>query len=115
MLDFSFGELALIVMVALLIVGPKDLPRVMYAVGKWFGQFKVIADDFREGFKSAMSDTHLQDIQKDIQEVHEDIKYIRDQEGNLQRVYDISDFLDERERAKVKVSAPTPEPEKKSK
>jgi sec-independent protein translocase protein TatB len=112
MLDFSFGELALIVLVALLIVGPKDLPRVMYAVGKWFGQFKVIADDFREGFKSAMKESQLHDLQKDLKEVHEEIEYIRDSDGNLQRVYDISDFLDERERAKVKVSSP--EPEKKS-
>ena len=112
MLDFSFGELALIVLVALLIVGPKDLPRIMYAVGKWFGQFKVIADGFREGFKNAIHESQLQDLHKDLTAVHDEIEYIRDKDGNLKRVYDISDFLDERERAKVKEA--TPEPEKKS-
>jgi sec-independent protein translocase protein TatB len=112
MLDFSFGELALIVLVALLIVGPKDLPRVMYAMGRWIGQWKGVADQFRDGFKSAMQESQLEDVHKDLTAIHEEIEYIRDKDGNLQRVYDISDFLEERERSKVK--SQTPETEKKS-
>lgn len=105
MLDFSFGELALIVLVALLIVGPKDLPKVMHAVGRWFGQFKGMADEFRAGFKSAMRESQLEDVEKDLTAIHQEIEYIRDQDGNLQRVYDISDFMDERERSKPKLTA----------
>ncbi len=94
MLDFSFGEIALVVFVALVVVGPKDLPVVMRTLGRWFGQFKNITDEFREGFRSAMHGTSLEDVEQDIHEIHKEIKYIRDQEGNLQRVYDISDFTD---------------------
>jgi sec-independent protein translocase protein TatB len=112
MLDFSFGELAVIVLVALLIVGPKDLPKVMHAIGRWFGQFKGIADEFRAGVKSAMRESQLEDVEKDLSDIHNEINYIRDQNGNLQRVYDISDFMDERERAKVQ--APVKEQEQKS-
>lgn len=104
MFDFSFGELGLIVLVALLIVGPKDLPRVMHAIGRWFGQFKGMTDDFREGFKTAMREHQLHDVEKDLTEIHNEIEYIRDQEGNLQRIYDISDFLDERERSRIAVT-----------
>jgi Tat protein translocase TatB subunit len=106
MLDFSFGELALVVLVALLVVGPKDLPVVMRAVGKWFGQFKVIADEFREGFKSAMHGGGLGEMEKDLTAIHHESEYIRDQDGNLQRTYDIADFLDERERSKVTIAPP---------
>jgi len=113
MFDFSFGELALIVLVALLVVGPKDLPRVMYAVGRWFGQFKGMTDGFREGFKNAMREHELAEIEKELTAVHEEIEYIRDSEGNLQRIYHIGDFLDERERTKV-TNAVASEQEKKS-
>jgi len=93
MLDFSFGELGLIVLVALIIVGPKDLPVVMRTLG----------------LKSAMQESQLKDIENDINAIHEEVKFIRDEQGNLQRVYDISDFLDERERTKVVTSLPQPE------
>ena len=96
MLDFSFGEIALVVFVALIIVGPKDLPVVMRAIGRWFGQFRSITDEFRKGFKSAMEDSSLADVQQDIHSIREEIHYIKDQNGHLQRVYDISDFIDER-------------------
>jgi Tat protein translocase TatB subunit len=111
MFDFSFGELVLVVLVALLVVGPKELPRVMYAVGRWFGQFKGMTDDFREGFKTAIREHQLEDVEKELTTLHTEIEYIRDQDGNMQRIYDISDFLDERERSKVTV-IPSPAQEK---
>jgi Tat protein translocase TatB subunit len=101
MFDFSFGELALIVLVALLIVGPKDLPRVMHAVGRWFGQFKGMTDDFRSGFKNAMREHQLESVEKDLNDIHNEIGYIRDAEGNMQPIYKISDFLEERARSQV--------------
>lgn len=106
MLDFSFGELALIVLVALLIVGPKDLPVVMRAIGRWMGQFKGITNEFRQGFKSAMEHTGLDGIEKDIHGIHQEVRYIRDQQGNLQRTYDISDFLEHENQAKISSSTP---------
>lgn len=103
MLDFSFGELALVVLVALVVVGPKDLPVVMRALGRWFGQFKGIADEFREGFHSAMHEGSFAEVEKDIhsihEDLHEDVKYIKDEAGNFQRIYDISDLKNERMKA----------------
>ena len=99
MFDFSFGELALIVLVALLVVGPKDLPVVIRTIGRWAGQFKSIADEFKEGFKSVMDESSIKEISEDVHMAHEEVQYIRDERGNMQRVYDISDFLDERERS----------------
>ncbi len=103
MLDFSFGELALVVLVALVVVGPKDLPKVMRAVGKWFGQFKSIADDFRAGFKSAIADHSLGEVHEEIRKTQEEIRYIKGEDGNFHPTYDISDFIGTRE---VKVTPP---------
>lgn len=96
MLDFSFGEIALVVFVALIIVGPRDLPIVMRAIGRWFAQFRIITDEFREGFRSAMQESSLSDIEKEVHSINEEIKYIKDENGNFQRIYDISDVMKEK-------------------
>ncbi len=107
MFDFSFGELVLIALVALLVVGPKDLPVVVRAVGRWMGQFRGIADEFRQGFRSVMNEAALDETGK---ELRENMQFIKDEHGNLQRVYDLSDFMDERERAKVTIQPAAPPP-----
>lgn len=118
MFDFSFGELALIVLVALLIVGPKDLPKVMHAVGRWFGQFKGISDEFRAGFKTAMREHQLEDLEKDLTsihtEIHKEVGYIRDQQGNMQPIYEVADFLEERSKITIIPAQPQEGQEKKS-
>jgi sec-independent protein translocase protein TatB len=92
MLDFSFGELALIMLVALVVVGPKDLPVVMRALGRWIGQCKGIADEFRAGFKSALEGSPLQGMEQDLRAINEEVRFIHDEQGNLQRVYDVTDL-----------------------
>lgn len=101
MLDFSLGELAVVALVALFVVGPKDFPVVMHKLGQWAGKCKRLTDEFRSGFDSVMHAEGLKEVHDDIKGIEEEITYIRDAEGNLQRVYDISDFLDEEERRKV--------------
>jgi sec-independent protein translocase protein TatB len=93
MLDFSFGELILVVLVALIVVGPKELPVLMYKIGRWIGQIKGIGEEFTSGFKSAINDAGLQSMQKDIHEINNEIEYITDMEGNLQPTYDISHLI----------------------
>ena len=47
MFDIDSGELLIIAVVALVVIGPKDLPRVMRAVGHWVGQARGMARHFR--------------------------------------------------------------------
>ena len=102
MLDFSFGELALVALVAFLVVGPKDFPVIMRTLGRWAGQCKKVTDEFRAGFHSAMQQHDIKDIETDIATIQEEMNFIRDQSGNLQRVYDISEYLDEEKRPDMK-------------
>ncbi len=39
MFDFSFGELALVAVIAIIALGPKDIPRIAFQIGKWLKQF----------------------------------------------------------------------------
>jgi sec-independent protein translocase protein TatB len=50
MLSFGFGELALIAMVLLVVVGPERLPKAMQFLGKSYGQLRRAADDLRRAF-----------------------------------------------------------------
>jgi len=97
MFDFSFGELAVVMAVALFIVGPKDLPVVMRTIGKWFGQFKSITDEFKLGFQNVMNETSFSGIKKDLEEIEEEVRYIKDAEGNFHRIYNISDFIKDKD------------------
>ena len=50
MFDIAWSELLVILVVALVVVGPKDLPRLMRTAGQWAGRARTMADQFRRSF-----------------------------------------------------------------
>ncbi|MBX2803021.1 MAG: Sec-independent protein translocase protein TatB [Myxococcales bacterium] len=50
MLSFGLGEMLLVAVVALLVVGPERLPRVLRQLGRWYGQARRAADELRRAF-----------------------------------------------------------------
>lgn len=95
MLDFSFGELLVVAFVAFMVVGPKEFPIIMRTVGRWLGHCKGLADEFRVGFNSAMKQHGMEDLETDLATIEEEARFIRDQNGNLQRIYNFSDYTTE--------------------
>ena len=51
-------------LVALVVIGPKDLPRVLSAVGKWVGKARGVAAQFRSGFDDLVRESELADLEK---------------------------------------------------
>jgi len=51
MLDVAWPELVVIGAVALVAIGPKDLPKAMYALGKWAGKARAMAHDIHRAFE----------------------------------------------------------------
>jgi sec-independent protein translocase protein TatB len=49
-LDIGWTELLVIIVVAVVVVGPKDLPRMMRVAGQWMGRARAMADQFRRSF-----------------------------------------------------------------
>ena len=54
----------LVVLVALLVIGPKDLPRVLRVVGKWVGKARGVAAHFRSGFDEMIRQSELEELEK---------------------------------------------------
>lgn len=64
MFDVAPTELLLVAVVALLVIGPKDLPRAMRIVGKWVGRARGIARQFRSGIDTMIRESELADMEK---------------------------------------------------
>ena len=64
MFDIASSEFLLVMLVALVVIGPKDLPRVLSRVGKWVGKARSVAAQFRSGFDEMVRESELQDLEK---------------------------------------------------
>lgn len=64
MFDIAPTELMLVGIVALLVIGPKDLPKAMRFVGYWVSRARGVARQFRSGFDSMMREAELQEMEK---------------------------------------------------
>ena len=64
MFDVASSEFLLVMLVALVVIGPKDLPRVLSAVGKWVGKARGVAAQFRSGFDDMVRESELADLEK---------------------------------------------------
>ncbi len=64
MFDVAPSELMLIALIALLVIGPKDLPRVLRVVGQWVSKARGMARHFRSGFDDMVRESELADMEK---------------------------------------------------
>lgn len=64
MLDFNAPEFVVVAIVALLVIGPKDLPKAMRFVGKWFGKARAVTRQFRSGFDAMVREAELAELEK---------------------------------------------------
>ena len=64
MFGIDSGELLIIAVVALVVIGPKDLPRVMRTVGHFVGRARGMAKHFRSGFDTMIREAELEDMEK---------------------------------------------------
>ena len=64
MFDIGWSELVVIGVVALIAIGPKELPGVLRAVGQWVGKIKRMASDFQGQFQEAMREAEVADLKK---------------------------------------------------
>jgi sec-independent protein translocase protein TatB len=73
MFDIASTELLLVALVALVVIGPKDLPRVLRIIGNWVGKARGVAAQFKSGFDDMVRESELQDLEKKWQEENERI------------------------------------------
>src|SRR6201996_4454553 len=71
MFDIGWSEIALIAVVALIAIGPKELPGVLRMVGQWLGKARKMAAEFQGQFQEAMREAEMADLKKSFDEVKE--------------------------------------------
>jgi sec-independent protein translocase protein TatB len=64
MFDIAPSEFLLVAFVALVVIGPKDLPKAMRVVGYWVGKARGVARQFRSGFDSMVREAELEEMEK---------------------------------------------------
>jgi sec-independent protein translocase protein TatB len=71
MFDIGWSEFVLIAVVALIAIGPKELPGVLRTVGQWMGKARKMAAEFQSQFQEAMREAEMADLKKSFDEVRE--------------------------------------------
>ena len=71
MFDIGWSELLVIGVVALIAIGPKELPGVLRMVGQWMGKARRMASEFQGQFQEAMREAEMADLKKSFDEVKE--------------------------------------------
>jgi sec-independent protein translocase protein TatB len=69
MFDIGWSELLLIGIVALIAIGPKELPGALRTLGQWMGKLRRMASEFQGQFHEAMREAELADLKKQVDEM----------------------------------------------
>jgi sec-independent protein translocase protein TatB len=74
MFDISWTEFLLIGIVALIVIGPKELPGVLRTLGQWTRKVRGMAADFQNQFQEAMREAEMADLKKQVDDIAHDLK-----------------------------------------
>src|SRR6476659_5687668 len=74
MFDIGWSELVVIAVVALIAIGPKELPAVLRTVGQYMGKIRRMASEFQGQFQEAMREAEMADLKKQVDEMTDTAK-----------------------------------------
>ncbi len=113
MFDIGWGELVVIGIVALIAIGPKELPTVLRTLGQYMGKIRRMAADFQGQFQEAMREAEMADLKKHAEDIKSSV-------GDLTNFDPMANTQKEIERAlempdpapaqQPEVNVPLPEP-----
>ena len=69
MFDIGWSEILVIIVVAIVVVGPKELPRLMGTFGRYAGKLRRAAAEFQRQFDDAIRDTEMAEVKKVMESV----------------------------------------------
>lgn len=90
MFDIAWSELGVIAVVALVVIGPKDLPKVLRTVGQWTSKARTMAREFQSGVDDMVRESELDELRKAAKSVTDfsvenEIKKTVDPDGSLEK------------------------------
>jgi sec-independent protein translocase protein TatB len=99
MFDIGWSEMAVIMLVALVVIGPKDLPRLARNLGQWVAKGRAMAREFQRSLEDMAREAELDDVKREIEKVgrtdiKRSIEKTIDPTGELGRAFDPRKTLD---------------------
>ncbi|UEM18770.1 Sec-independent protein translocase protein TatB [Skermanella mucosa] len=93
MLDIGWSELLVIMVVALLVIGPKDLPKVLKTVGIWVRKARMLTRDFQNSVDEMIREADLEDVRRQATELRnlnltKEVENTIDPSGSLRNAFD---------------------------
>lgn len=86
MFDLTSSKLLILGLVALIVVGPKDLPVLLRTLGRYMGMIRRHAAEFRAQFDEAMRETELDQLRKEVEALKKDVTSTVDEaQGSMTR------------------------------
>ena len=64
MFDIGWDEMLLTAIVAIVVIGPKDLPRALRTAGRWLGKIRQVSGHFRTGIETMIREAELEDMEQ---------------------------------------------------
>ncbi|MGV8996061.1 MAG: Sec-independent protein translocase protein TatB [Parvibaculaceae bacterium] len=71
MFDFAWSELLLVAVLAIVFIGPKDLPKLMRTFGEYAGKMRAMAREFQNAFEDIARESELDELRKQVAELRE--------------------------------------------
>ena len=69
MIEFSWAHILVIAVVALIVIGPKELPTVLRTAGQWMGKIRRMAAEFQGRFQEAMREAEMADLKQHFDDI----------------------------------------------
>jgi len=73
MFELDWGKLVIIGIVALIAIGPKELPTVLRTLGQWMGKIRRMASEFQGQFQEALREAEVADLKKQAEDLHSSV------------------------------------------
>ena len=90
MFDISWSEMAIIALLALVVIGPKDLPRVLRTMGQFMRKARALSREFQSGLNDVMREAELEEARKAIEstrsgQLDREIRKALDPDGSVDK------------------------------
>ena len=113
MIEFSWGHILVIAVVALIVIGPKELPAVLRTAGQWMGKIRRMATEFQGQFQEALREAEMADVKQHFDDISTAAKDFRqfDPIGSVRK--EIEGAIADKPSPKVETASPavdTPPP-----
>ena len=91
MFDIGAPELFIVAVLAIIVVGPKDLPRLMRTLGQWLGKARAMAREFQKSFDDIAREAELDELRQQVESLREtnpigEVKKALDPTGSLEAI-----------------------------